>query len=376
MPTLSGDRLMARAGIALVVANTRYWLSVAPIVRRQLYRWEQRAQSIRDPALRALASAKLREEGFNAEVAAMLATLTPRKHRAHVVEAIVTLEILFDYLDGLTESPSSNALRDGHQLLAAFTDALSPSTVHRDYYLYHQSDDDGYLEALAETVRHALATLPALGAVAAVASRAAARAAEAQVRAHAVTRTGTAQLEEWAKCHAADTSLEWREYLAGSAASVLVVHALIAAAADQRTTPEHAAALDTVYLSIAALSTMLDSLIDYQHDLDAGEPGYDRYYENPDLMARRLASVTRQAAIGARDLPNGPHHVMVLAGVVAYYTSAPTAASNHARPAATQIQRELKPLITPTLAVMRTWRLARRLRIQQTRSPTHDERPA
>jgi tetraprenyl-beta-curcumene synthase len=373
--TLGDRRLMVRAGAALVLANARYWTTVAPLVHGQLRRWERSAQRIRDPTLQSLALATLREEGFNAEVAATLATLTPRAHRAHAVEAIIALEVLYDYLDGLTETPSHDALRDGRQLLTAFTDALTPSDEgSRDYYRYHpQSNDDGYLEELVATVRNALAALPAADAVAAVAQRAAMRCAEAEVRAHAVPRTGTTQLEEWAKREAANTALEWREYLAGSASSVLAVHALIAAAADQRTTPEQATAIDTVYISIAVLSTMLDSLIDYEHDLDTGEPGYIRYYEDPDVLARRLTSVTRHAAIEARTLPKGPHHVMTLAGVVAYYTSAPAAASNHVRPVATHLQRELKPLITPTLTVMRTWRLAKRLRRQRHgRSPTRD----
>ncbi|MGH2853333.1 MAG: DUF2600 family protein [Solirubrobacteraceae bacterium] len=379
MSTLGDRRLMARAGVALVLANARYWPTVAPIVRSQLRRWEQRARRIRDPALQSLALAKLREEGFNAEVAATLATLAPRAHRTRAVEAIVALEVLYDYLDGLTESPSYEALRDGRQLLTAFTDAITPSTGHdRDYYRYHpQSSDDGYLEELAAAVRNALAALPAANAVAAATQSAALRTAEAQVHAHAVTRTGTAQLEEWAKHEAASTALEWREFLAGAASSVLAVHALIAAAADQRTTPTQAMAIDRVYLSIAVLSTMLDSLIDYTRDQDTGEPGYLRYYEDPDFLAHRLASVTHDAAKAAHDLPNGPHHIMTLAGVVAYYTSAPAAASEPTRPVALRIQRELTPLIMPTLAVMRAWRLAKRLRLRwHGGSPARDNRPA
>jgi len=53
---------------------------------------------------------------------------------------------------------------------------------------------------------------------------------------------------------------------------------------------------------------------------------------------------------------------MTLTGVAAYYTSAPSATSELARPVTSRIQRELRPLITPTLAVMRTWRVAKRVR--------------
>jgi hypothetical protein len=55
---------------------------------------------------------------------------------------------------------------------------------------------------------------------------------------------------------------------------------------------------------------------------------------------------------------------MTLAGVVAFYTTAPTASSDAAAVVAQHLQHELQPLITPTLAVMRAWRRAKRLRRQ------------
>lgn len=354
---------MARAGVALVLANVRYWPMIAPLVRRQLYRWEQRAQAIPDASLRALAFEKLHEERFNAEVAATLATLAPRAHREHTVEAIVALEVMYDYLDGLTEQPVSDPLRNGHQLFRAFTDAMTPhAPPSRDYYRYDpRAEDGGYLAELASVVRGALARLPAASAIADAALASATRCGEAQVLVHAASSTGTARLERWATQQASGTPLEWREFLAGAVASVLAVHALIAAAADRRTTPEQATAIDAAYLSISALSTMLDSLIDYERDLSTGNPWHLRQYEDPGLMVRPLTEVARRAATAARGLPHASHHIMTLVGVVAYYTSAPTARSGHAVRLVSAIHKELEPLITPTFAVMRAWRLAKRL---------------
>src|SRR5580704_2983702 len=80
--TVFADRkLLARAGLALVLANARYWTTVAPQARSELARWRARANQIEDRELRTLALGKLAEEGFAAEVAATLATLTPRRHR-------------------------------------------------------------------------------------------------------------------------------------------------------------------------------------------------------------------------------------------------------------------------------------------------------
>jgi tetraprenyl-beta-curcumene synthase len=363
MSAFGDRRLLARAGVALALANARYWPRVAPLVHTQIKRWEQRAHAIKDPALHDLALAKLRDERFNAEVAATLATLAPHALRPDVVEAIVAYEVMYDYLDGLTEQPTPNPLQDGHHLYRAFTDAITPNPEPTDsYYASRPSDDGGYLQDLAGVVRDALARLPSTPAILPAAREAARRCAEAQIRAHAVPALGSTQLEQWARSEAHDTTLGWQELLAGAASSVLAVHALIAAAADERTTLGYSAEIDTTYMSICALSTMLDSLVDYQRDTQAGQAGYLRYYRDHDHLAQDLARAARRAVEHSNTLPNGAHHVMTLVGVAAYYISAPTASSDLAQPVTRQVRRELEPLITPTLAVMRTWRAAKQAR--------------
>ncbi|MHB8242237.1 MAG: DUF2600 family protein [Solirubrobacteraceae bacterium] len=355
-------RLSASATIALLRANTRYWSNVAPLVHEQLEHWQARAQAISHPLLRALALEKLGDEGFNAEVAATLATLAPRIHRRRVVKAIVALEVLFDYLDGLTESPSQERPGDGARLFAAFTDAVAPATErHGDYYRHHTCCDlSGYMDELVGTVRFALADLPGTTKLADLLRRVATRSSEAQLRVHSVTLTGVGQLERWATHNAAGTSLEWREFLAGAASSVLAVHALIAAAADHRTTYAQALEIDRAYLSISVLPTVLDSLVDYDRDLASGRPGYVRLYEDREVLQRRISRVIADAVQRARRIPNGPHHVMTIVGIVAYYTSAPTAGLAEA--VTEQTARNLRPLLGPTLAVMHTWRAAKRAR--------------
>jgi tetraprenyl-beta-curcumene synthase len=354
---------VARAGISLALANARYWPTVAPLVGTQLARYKQRARTIRDPILRAVALDKLHDQGFHAQVAATLATLAPRAHRKHAVAAIVASEVIYDYLDGLTERPVPNPLDSGHCLFQAFTDAIR---IHHQpmgnyYALYPQPDDSGYLDGLVAEVRRALARLPAIDAVTETSERCTARFAEAQVRAHAVNPLGITQLEEWAVREGAGTTLGWLEYFAGATSSVLGLHALIAAAADPHTTPRDAASIDAVYLYIGVVVTMLDSLIDYERDIrSTGEQGYTRYYDTPGLIAQQLTNAARHAVMHARDTPNGAHHIMTLTGVVAFYTSAPTATSDFAWPVTEHIRRQLQPLIDPTLAVMRAWRIAKR----------------
>jgi tetraprenyl-beta-curcumene synthase len=355
-------RLLARATLALARANIHYWRNVAPLVRRELKHWETRASAIADPEVRRIALAKLRDERFNAEAGAMLATLAPAAYREDAVLAIVALEVLFDLLDGLSERPCADPLGEGERLFVALTDAIEPRVTNGPSERRERSEDgDGdYLQELSATVCLALGRLPAKAAIVHVARAAAARSAQAQIRMHALPQLGSEQLEEWGSSEAIGTGLGWRELLAGAASSVLAVHALIVAAADWRTTPAQAAQIDAAYLSICVLLTLLDSLVDSEQDLSAGDQGYVSLYEDRELLAQTLVEVAHRALGQARELSDGAHHVMLLNGVVAYYASQPGARSPQARPVIARLRRELATPITPALAVMRTWRAAKR----------------
>lgn len=354
-----------RMSAALLLANLRYWSSVAPLVRQELRRWSARASAIADPHLRQLAIGKLRVEHFNAEVAATLATLAPGAHRRRAVEAIVALEVLYDYLDGLTEEPSEDPLegrRCLYRFLAGVFDA-GAADIRADS-ADRLRPDGGYLAELSATVSSAIAALPGGAVVRRAGKCAAERCSAAQTRVHAAPQLGDAQLERWARTDAAaHGTLGWREYVAGSVASILAVHALIAYGAQELASEEGAEALDEAYLSISAVSTMLDSLVDYERDAAAGDPWLIRLYGGDTrLLGDRLVEVAGEAVSRARALPHGAHHLMTLMGVVAYYTSAPEASGEPARPVVARLHGELGPSFLPTLAVMRIWRLAKWVR--------------
>jgi tetraprenyl-beta-curcumene synthase len=351
--------LLARAAMALVLANVRYWATVAPLVRVELKHWRLRAAAIADPDLRELAVRKLDRESFNAEAGAMLATLAPRAYRRDVVRAIVALQVLFDLLDGLTEQPLNDPLADGERLFVPFMAAVrgEPGRSAAD-----RGAQDGYLWELSEVAGGAVAGLPARDAVLEPAVASGLRAAQAQIRMHAASQLGVEQLREWAQAQARGTDLQWRELAAGAASSVLAVHALIAAAADFRSTRAQALRIADAYLWICVLLTLLDSLVDQEQDDRAGEAGYISLYDDRALLAEELPQVALRAGVQAGGLPRGEYHLMMLTGVVAYYTSAPGARGELARPAVARLHAALAPLIAPARALMRFWRAARRLR--------------
>ena len=288
---------------------------------RQLARWEAARAS--DPRSRFARGGdrKLREERFNVEVAATLATLAPARHRQSAVEAIVALQVTYDYLDLLAEQRVAHPER-GHAPTRHAGRRVSPRPAFRRRARGKSSNKRGPLPTGAAPHNQARAReLPAAKTVATVALNGAMRCAKAQSLCHAAARGETTEIESWAMRESAGTDLDWREYLAGAAASVLSLHALIAAAADDRTTHHDAGQIDAAYLSICAL-TMLDSLVDREHDLATGELHYVDLYGSAKLMTARLARLARDATSKARALPNAAHHVLTLAGVVAYYTSA------------------------------------------------------
>jgi tetraprenyl-beta-curcumene synthase len=371
--TGAGRRAGGGALWALAVANARFWPTVAPQMRRELARWEAPATAIADPALRALALEKLREERFNAEVAATLATLAPRSRRPEAVRAIVALELLFDYLDERTEQPGCDPLAEGALLFAPFVDSVTPagaravgvdglggeaaSPAGRNEP--EPEPDDGYRRALAGVTREALSAMPATAAVAASAHEAASRCALAQTRLHATHVLGDGQLREWAELDGAGSGLAWREYTAGCASSVLAVHALIAAAAEPVTSETDAARIDAAYLAIGALITILDSVVDHGEDTARRRPGFIRLYE-PGELPEVCRALVREALRRSALAPHAEHHTMTLAGVAAYYTSHPGAGDPDARDVVRIVRAELAPTIWPALGVMHAWRAAKR----------------
>ncbi len=345
--------------MALLRANFRYWPTVFPFVAVQLRRWEHYAAAIQEPVLRELALRKLTDERFNAEVAATLATLAPRRLRARTTEALVAYEVLYDFLDGLTEGPLEDPLAEGRRLYRPFVRGVIVGEPADDI----DADNAGaYVTALSLTTQTALSGLPRANAVTHAARNAAQRCAEAQTRTHAATQLGGEQLQRWAERTAAGSDLGWRVFLAGSMASVLSIHALIGAAAREDTTATDADELDKAYLTICALSTMLDSLVDHDADRAEGRASFLDVYESIDAFERDFTHTGLLAVEQARRLRDGDHHLMMLVGVLAYYLSAPAASSEIAQLSTAEIRSRLDSTLAPTLRVMRAWRTAKRAR--------------
>jgi tetraprenyl-beta-curcumene synthase len=277
-----------------------YVATVLPRVRKELRRWRRLAEAIPDSERRARALASLDEKAANVEAVAVFATLAPLRRRAAALRAIVPLQVAIDYLDTLEE--------EGRDL-----------------------EGDAYLAALHAGWVREVEALPGCGAVHEHLRRAVDRCGEGQRRTHAAASDEGAALKRWALALAETSDYRWWELAAGASSSV-AAHALIAAAADPATTAAEAALIDSAYNPpIGALTVFLDDLLDRESDRLAGEHNYLAYYASGEEAAERLGLIANRAGALAEGLPSATRHHAILAGVAAFYLSAPEATGAYAR---------------------------------------------
>lgn len=346
------ETLRALAALAL------YRCRALPGARAELGGWEARAAEMPEGALREAALGALREKRANPEATAVFAILAPRAGRGAALRAMVALQVAIDYLDSLGEQPGSDPLADGLALHGAVVDAVSPgATKMGEWYRLHPDDEDGgYLAALVGTCRSELAALPASATVLGALRRAAKRCGEGQSYTHAAACGGVARLQMWAEGLQAPPEYRWWELAAGASSSV-AAHALIAAAADPASTAEQAELIDAAYFpSVGALTVLLDDLVDREADLAAGEHNYLSYPANEEEAAERIALLASRATAAASELPRAGRHRAILAGVAAFYLSAPAAGSDYARPIGERLLESLEPTVRPIMVAMRVRR--------------------
>jgi len=333
-----------------------YWLVVFPHARRELRRWEQYAHLIPDRTLREHALGKLRSEAMTAEGAAAFAILSTARSCRDVVRACVAFEVIYDYIDALAEEPVADVLANNRLLYGALTAAFGCSAPVENWYARHPHyDDGGYLRALVDTCRYALAQLPAHECVRPQLGRLTRRAAEAQSLHHAADDAlGERRLARWAAAEQPpDCALRWWE-LAAASSSPLGVFALVASAARRRTDPAGASATERAYFPwIAALSWLLESLVDQDEDATTGGHSYVAHYPSRHSAAQQLAAIADRACVDARRMPLAARHTLLLAGMVGMYLSDAGAESAAARDAAEAVRRTIAGPLVPLLWILR-----------------------
>jgi tetraprenyl-beta-curcumene synthase len=337
-----------------VIAGARYWLQVFPAARRSQRRLLAHAQSIGDPVLREDALISHQQKRSNSEGLAALSVLAPVERRAALSGGLVAYQLMLDYLDGVSERPTSDPLANGFQLHRAFEVALDPDAGHIDYYKYVGRDDSGYLQTLIEACRAPLARLPSYPAVQGALLRQARLCQHSQALNHALRFSSLdGEVEQWAAQTAGESQLEeafesW-ELLAAAAASSLNIGALLALAARPGASEADAREIESAYFPWASgLNALLDSLVDL--DEDPADASHLRRYPTIDDAAERLSAIAHGAHERVGRLPDGSLHQAILAAMGALYLARPEAWRPGREIVSQRVFEELGPLARPSLA--------------------------
>jgi tetraprenyl-beta-curcumene synthase len=337
----------------------RYLLLILPSVRRELEQWRTRAAAIPNANLRSTASQALEKRG-NIEGAALFATLAPAVYRARTVRALVAFQTAYNYLDALSELPSEDPVANGAQLHQALRIALQPGAEHLDYYAHNPDrGDGGYLTAILDACREAVAGLPSYPPLAQTAREAAARIIDFQALNLSEEHGGHDAMQRWAtEVTPAAGGLEWWETAAGAGSS-LAVHALIAAAAtDPHRDGWDAREIDRAYFPwVGALHTLLDSLVDRREDREGGRLCLLNYYPSRAQEATRLADLAIRARGHIARLPNPRAHRAIMTAMCSYYLSAPECDTAEAQLITRALTRAIGFQLSVAIAMFRARRL-------------------
>ena len=148
----------------------------------------------------------------------------------------------------------------------------------------------------------------------------------------------------------------WWELAAGGISSLSVL-ALLAAAAEPGLGPAEAAQIDAAYFpSVCALSSLLDSLVDYDRDAEDSDFSSVAQYATREEAAERFAFVAADSERQTRRLRQGRRHATIVAGVAGFYLSSPNADTPFAAPIKASVVDGLGPVLRPIMAMMRTRR--------------------
>jgi tetraprenyl-beta-curcumene synthase len=315
-----------------------YWLSIYPTVKRDVKHWRIRAAAIPDPVLRRQALASLWEKRRHPEGAAAFAVISPRAARKPVIRFLVAFQVLYDYLDTISEQlGADDPLLDTLQLHTALTDALMPGVAQGAAYALHpHQDDGGYLHELTETCRACCASLPAFSTVAPQVRSAARLAMESQGYNHVLPSAPPAFLSDvvapWATKAGGDAhGLTWWEII-GATGSSLGILALVAAAADPALErPEGDAIRDVYFPWAGAVLALIDSLTDQTRDSTDETHSLVARYASADIAAERVSTFVDRALTLTRETAQPERHALIIASMVALFASAQTARDGDAR---------------------------------------------
>lgn len=341
----------------LLGAVVRHLVWGTPTIVRDLRRWRTRAMEIPEARIRKDALDALDHKRGNTHGAALFWILTSTRNR-HLLHLLVTYQVMWDFLDCVSESGADAGQANGLQLHRALVDALDPLRPISDYYRYHPwHGDGGYLLSLVQACRQCCVELPSFDVVRAVLLREARRANVQAINHEPDPEKRSAGLMEWATREYPDLQeVTWFE-LTGAAGAGLAIYALFALAAEPECTDEDVRLAYKAYFPwTSAVATMLDSFVDQAEDLSGGDHCYVAYYQSRQQATLHISRLVHRCLCETRTLRNSEGHTLIAACMVAMYLSKDSARTEAMREATATLLRAGGQLTRFLLPVLRLWR--------------------
>ncbi|MDO8197801.1 MULTISPECIES: DUF2600 family protein [unclassified Conexibacter] len=321
----------------------------------QIDRWRSLANAIPDHDLRADAISSLLEKRGYADGAALFTILPAHRDRA-LLRVLVAYETIVDYLDNVSER--CRTYENGQLLHQALREALDPGGPLSDWYRHNGTGDDGgYLAALVGCCREGCARLPSFE----------------RVREHIALETRRSlvlglnheldparrddYLRTWAQQEfPAERKHPWFELSAGASAT-LIVHALLALAAQPTVSDGQIEAVAGLHWPWVALATtMLDSYADLEEDRAPGGHSYLLHYDSHEAAIARLHECVATSMRLTRTLPRGGRHAVIVGCMIALFLSSDGANSPELRETTRALARSGGSLVRLLVPVLRVWR--------------------
>ncbi len=326
---------------------------------RQTRAWGARAAQIPDLPLRRDALDALTRKRGNTYGAALFWILTNARNPS-LLRLLVTYQVMWDFLDNVSEHGSTEDHTNGLQLHLALVEALDTSRPISDYYRHHPSrHDGGYLTGLVHACRQCCGELPGYQNARPLLAREAQRANIQALNHDPHPASRKAALHQWAtqefpRGHEAT----WFE-LTGAAGAGLAIYALFALAAEHECTPEAFAETHSAYFPWAsAVATMLDSYVDQAEDAENGDHVYVSHYATPQIAQCRIGRLVQRSLDAAGSLPEGERHILIVACMVAMYLSKDSARTPAMRERTAHFAHAGGSLTQILLPILRLWRIA------------------
>ncbi len=358
-PTPPSASLSARQLRVLGEAAARELTWGLRTVACEVRRWRAFATGIPEKAIRADALSALARKRGHTDGAALFCILAPSRDSS-LLRLLVAYEIMWDFLDSVSEHGAYRGDVNGCQLHLALVEALDPELPISDYYRHHPwRDDGGYLRALVQVCRDAGACLPSYEVVRPLLIREAWRAQVLGINHNLDPVRRDRRLREWARQEwPVSHEASWYE-LTGAASASLTAHALFALAANPHVSAIDIASVHRAYSPwISAATTMLDSYVDQDEDAVNGDHSYVGHYPSGETALRRISELVRRSTLEASNLPDSERHVLIVACMAAMYLSKDSVRTTAMHAQTCALIRAGGPLARLLLPILRLWRIA------------------